>query len=341
MKPAPQKSREPDDVARAAAQWVLRSDRGLTAAEQDELSQWLAADTRHRDALAQQRWGWDELDRLAGLQTSMGALPDPDLLAPSARAKKNLARRVLLFAPLALAAGLIFMLLRPEHRAPLAPPSEIPAVPVAATALAAPCERLALEDGSVVELNRGAAVEVAFTAAERRVRLVRGEANFTVAKNPARPFVVAAGGVDVVAVGTVFNVRLDAAAIEVLVSEGRVKVAPPQAEALVGVGQRAVVARTPDARPAVETLTDAELSTRLAWRPQLLDFTNQPLAEIVAEFNRRNPVQLVLAEPAVGALRLSAQFRSDNIEGFVRLLESDFGVKAEWRGEREIALRTR
>jgi ferric-dicitrate binding protein FerR (iron transport regulator) len=50
-------------------------------------------------------------------------------------------------------------------------------------------------------------------------------------------------------------------------------------------------------------------------------------------------VQLTVGDPVLGAVRLSATFRSDNVEGFVRLMESDFGMRAEWRGEREIVLR--
>jgi ferric-dicitrate binding protein FerR (iron transport regulator) len=37
-------------------------------------------------------------------------------------------------------------------------------------------------------------------------------------------------------------------------------------------------------------------------------------------------------------MRLSATFRSDNVEGFVRLMESNFDLRAEWRGS-EIVLR--
>lgn len=73
---------ETDPVAQAAAAWMLRHDRGLTAAEQDEFSQWLAADPRHPAAWAEHRWGWEELDRLAGMQSSVHAVPDPDLLSP-------------------------------------------------------------------------------------------------------------------------------------------------------------------------------------------------------------------------------------------------------------------
>ena len=347
MNPAPKNPNAPGAIEAAAASWILRRDRGLTAAEQDELSQWLAADPRHGEALAEHRWGWDELDRLAGLQTSLGAVPDPDLFAPR---RKTHARRwwwIVATGSLAAAAVVTLMILVRGVRQAEATAAKPAVITAIASVLAAPCERRTLDDGSVVELNRGAAVDVNFTGSVRRVTLVRGEANFTVAKDEARPFIVSAGGVEVRAVGTVFNVRLDRAEVEVVVSEGRVNVTPPpsagaaapEAEPLA-VGQRVLVALAAgDAAPRVATHSAAELAARLAWQPRLLDFTNAPLSAIVADFNRRNPVQLVVGEPTLGALRLSATFRSDNVEGFVRLMESDFGMKAEWRGEHEIVLR--
>lgn len=345
MNRPPQNPRSREEIAAVAAQWILRRDRGLTAAEQDEFSQWLAADSRHGEALALHRWGWDELDRLTGLQTSLGAVPDPDLFAPSAKLRARrwwwLAGASSFLAAAAVVALMIFLEGRGRERSD-AKPVEVTAE---VAALAAPCERRTLDDGSVVELNRGAEVETVFSASERRVTLVRGEASFTVAKDAARPFVVVAGGVAVRAVGTVFNVRLDGAGVEVVVAEGRVRVDTPggvaQTDAQVlSVGQSAVVPLAKvAAAPQVVTLTEAQLAARLAWQPRLLDFTNAPLSEIVADFNRRNPVRLIVGEPALGALRLSAAFRSDNVEGFVRLMESDFGMRAEWRNEREIVLR--
>ena len=80
----------------------------------------------------------------------------------------------------------------------------------------------------------------------------------------------------------------------------------------------------------------------MGWSAALPGYTLCPdvtLTDIVAEFNRRNPVQLAVDDATLGALRLSAAFRSDNVEGFVRLMESDFGMRAEWRSEREIVLR--
>jgi len=337
-------------VAQAAAEWVLRHDRGLSAGEQDAFSQWLAADERHREAFALHRWGWDEMDRLIGIQTTVHALPDPDLLAngPTLSLSNGLAAprrahqsRIIWLGSLALAAAaaLAFMFFTPE-KAPA------PSAPVRLV-FVAPIEQRTLPDGSVVELNRGAEIALAFTPAERRVHLLRGEANFQVAKDKEHPFIVSAGGVDVRAVGTAFNVRLGASAVEVVVSEGRVRIDQPANAANggstvvvseLGEGQSTTVSLVAAAAPAVATLDGTALQERLAWQPRLMDFTDAPLADIIAEFNRRNPVHIVLEQPVVGALRLSVTFRSDNVEGFVRLLESDFDLRAEPRGN-DILLR--
>jgi transmembrane sensor len=76
----------------------------------------------------------------------------------------------------------------------------------------------------------------------------------------------------------------------------------------------------------------------LAWQHRLLDFTATPLGEVVAALNRRNATQLVLADPGLAALRVSGSLRSDNVHGFVKLLETGFSVRAERRGDAEILL---
>src|SRR5205085_148439 len=67
------------------------------------------------------------------------------------------------------------------------PVTEKSAAPFSLTASAdiGGLRRVDLPDGSVIQLNTDSAVEVRYEAAERRVRLTRGEAHFTVAKNPA------------------------------------------------------------------------------------------------------------------------------------------------------------
>jgi transmembrane sensor len=214
--------------------------------------------------------------------------------------------------------------------------------------------RLTLPDGSVVDLNAGAKIEVAFTTEERRVRLVSGEAHFTVAKNPARPFIVAAGSVAVRAVGTAFSVQLGDQQVDVLVTEGRVQVAQPEsvnpapsgmrddsmAPLVLLAGQRATIATSASIAPAVAAVSPTEMERALAWQGVRLEFADMPLADVAAEFNRHNQRQLAV-DPAVAGLRVGGNFRADNVDAFVRLLESSFGVAAELRADGATVLRRR
>lgn len=341
----------PDDpIEPAAAAWVLRSDRGLTPAEQDAFSEWLAADPRHRAAIARLRRHWSRLDQLAEWRPEHGTRPNPDLLAPPPRAR--IVRLVRGSLPLAAATALVmgWIAWRPAALVPADGSRESKVATTTAPANTPTANQRVLPDGTIVELNRGARLTVDFSPTLRRVVLEDGEAHFAVVRDAARPFVVCAGGIDVRAVGTAFNVRVAATEIEVLVTEGRVQLAqapattPTATTALLvpqlDARQRAVVSLAAGApAPQIATLTVGEIARVLAWQHRLLDFTAAPLTEIVAEFNRRNPVQLVVIDPELAAVRVSASLRSDNIDGFVRLLEAGFGARAERRGEAEILLR--
>jgi transmembrane sensor len=324
----------PDEaVEAAAAQWLARRDRGLSAREQADYAAWLQADLRHEATVGRLERTWDALDRLAVDPAFQAQPPDPDLLAPRRRG-----RWLWIFAPLlaaAAAVALVYFGRAPGAHAPAAPQAIVHPGP----------ERLNLEDGSVVELNTGAKVEVTFTPAERRIRLVRGEAYFTVAKNPARPFIVSANQVAVRAVGTAFSVGLAPRGISVLVTEGHVRVdevLPPAGEksatlralSALGPGQQGVVsyaAPAPDAPPAVMTVTElspAEVEQALFWRGLRLEFAGLPLGEVVAEFNRYNRKKLVVHDAATAAIRVGGNFRADNVDAFIRLLDVGFGVSA-------------
>ncbi|PTX97675.1 FecR domain-containing protein [Opitutus sp. ER46] len=351
MAESPSFDRDAARIADEAAAWVLRVDRGLSPPEQDAYSEWLAQDPRHGQQIARFRRHWQRLDALAQWRPEHSAQPNPDLLSPPLR------RRVLRFWPAAatLAAAAIVAALwlprpvaTPHPAAPrvVAANPAAPAEPVMRPIVPSEGERV-LPDGSRVELNRDATITTQFTATERRVVLERGEAHFTVQKDPARPFFVVARGLEVRAVGTAFNVRVDAAVVEVLVTHGRVQLEQPTAAenapgrrepVALDVRQRAVVALTAPAAPQVATLTAGEIARVMAWQHRLLDFTAVPLREVVDEFNRRNVVQLVL-DPALATLRVSAAIRSDNVEGFVHLLEAGFGVRIERRSDSEIVLR--
>ena len=332
-----------DTIDAAAAQWIARRDRGLTAAEQDDYTAWLRADRRHAAALARHAAVLERMMGLGAWQPELSAEPNPDLFAPPAR------RPWRGIAPvLAVAAALVLGLFVWRSASPPPPAPQKTFLRVN--------ERQALADGSVVELKDGSRLDVRFTPGERRMRLT-GEAHFTVAKNPARPFIVEAHGVEVRAVGTAFNVRVDAAAVEVLVTEGKVRIDEParvvaagapaaatlaatESEVFLTAGQQVVVPLAPSApAPVVATVSTAQIRTALEWQTPRLQFFETPLAEAVAEFNRHNSTPLVLADTSLGAVPIGGTFRVDNVEGFVRLLELTVEVRGEPRTDGAVVLK--
>ncbi len=82
---------------------------------------------------------------------------------------------------------------------------------------------IALQDGSEVELGAATAINVSFSTNERRIKLLAGEAFFTVAKDPSRPLIVAAGNGEVKVLGTSFDVKV-ADVITVAVASSAVEV---------------------------------------------------------------------------------------------------------------------
>ena len=316
----------------AAAEWLARRDRGLTATEQDEFLQWLAADPRHGDWLALHRHVVADFTALAHWRPEHSEEANPDLLAPVP------ARNRWLRSALLAAAAIVVVLLVLQW------PRFVRSRDVAGPELA----RRLLEDGSAVELNRGSAVMTAFTAQERTATVVNGAAYFTVAKNPSRPFIVHAGGVAIRAVGTAFSVRLDAGEVEVLVTEGRVAVtreniaaAKTAADTAVDAGQRAIVSRLSPAMPQIAPASGEEISRLREQQPQLLDFSSAPLAVAAAEFNRHNRVQFEIADAELTAMPVIASIRSDNVEGFAEFLAATPGVEIERRGADRIVVRRR
>lgn len=216
----------------------------------------------------------------------------------------------------------------------------------ASTAIVTEPRRQILPDGSVVVLREGAEIAADFSSRARRVTLRRGEAHFDVVKDSTRPFVVAAPGVEVRAVGTAFSVGVAGAAVEVLVTHGRVAVEPTaETTALVDAGQRA---RVPSAGSTeVSVLSSAELAQASAWRVPQIEFSRTPLAEAVALINARlapTGQRRIVADPAdtvLRELRLSGFLAADNAEGFLRLLENNFGIRADRTGPEAIVLHSK
>ena len=68
-------------------------------------------------------------------------------------------------------------------------------------------------------------------------------------------------------------------------------------------------------------------------------FSETPLRNVVAQFNRRNRLQLVIGDAAIAERPVGGTFAADNVEGFVRLLEGSGAIMVEHRDEVTVVLR--
>lgn len=319
-----------------ASAWLARADRGLSAIEQQEFDAWCAADARHAEAVDHLQSAWQLFDqpREEGLD---------DLLREDLTdLKRSQARRRIFYGVSTLAAACLALVVW-QRSVVSTPPATI-----SPTAIVSQPDRRVLDDGSVIVLRPGAEVAVNYSTSVRRVELTKGEALFQVAKNKERPFIVSAGGVNVRAVGTAFTVERGQSRVEILVTEGKVSVEKPignidtpeatESIATLEANHSVVVEAALSTAAPVVVLDAFSVSERLSWQLPRLDFTETTIQEAVRLFNQHNAVQMRVADDEVAQLRITGVFRSDNLQGFVDLLESSFGVRTT-RSERTITLR--
>jgi transmembrane sensor len=319
------------EIEKEASEWLFYRDSGRwTEADQARFDEWLNASTLNRVAYLRLELAWADADRLkalgAGIRSDQPPPPGQWTLTPfferesagspstySTDVKERYGIRLLR----SLAAGILLAVFAwgtyhfwPSGHAYGTPIGAIATVP--------------MTDGSKITLNTDSQVRVALTNTARYVELKQGEAFFDVAKDFKRPFIVNAGGKRIIAVGTQFSVRRNVDDIEVIVTEGKVRI-EGSGETLLTPG---AIAHAGEGGVLVQRKSIPEVEEQLSWRAGLLMFRDRSLADAITEFNRYNARKIVIDDPAIAAMKIEGNFRATNIEAFVRLLENGFSIRA-------------
>ena len=189
-----------------------------------------------------------------------------------------------------------------------------------------------LADGSSVFLNTDTAISLDWSRQRRRIVLLKGQAEFKVAKDADRPFVVVAGNTAVRALGTVFEVFEQASgAVDVTVSEHAVGVSlqgRSGAESMrVEEGERLHYAGHGELNRA----ESVNLNQINAWQRGKLIFRDQPLADVVAELNRYSKARIVLKGGDIEQLRVSGVFPIDD-SAVLSALQKAFSIRSTQLG---------
>ncbi|WP_129780739.1 FecR family protein [Peristeroidobacter soli] len=294
-----------------AAEWLQQ----LEAAPRDEglLSRWLEwcqADVRN-------------LEAFESLQSVWSAFDEPEVRSAAERArtpKRGFWRRPMTALAASVAAlGLCVSVVGRDTLMGWIDPAR----EVLTTEVAEHGNQL-LADGSRVELGGKTRIVTRYSDHERSVVVESGEAFFAVTKDPQRPFVVQAGGVQVTAVGTAFSVRRTMDRTVVAVSEGVVRVAP--SSAAVGHQVQLVAGEQVSFSAASNKLNIVRIDPKVTESrlDGALSFESEPLRSVIADVNRYAARRIVLDDAALGDRTFTGTVYQDRIDDWLRALEAVF-----------------
>lgn len=286
---------EERELAEASA-WLARLQRD-DVSEQDGLDfeAWLEASPGHRVAYKQALAVWHEFELAAPqVQDALAAAQERE----ARRLRIGGTRRWWMGAGgAAIAAGLAVAVL----------PGIVAQQATAETYATGKGERrrVALADGSIVDLNAETKLVVSYERKARKVAMGEGEAIFDVAHDADRPFTVTAPSREIRVLGTQFEVRNRQGEFTVTVARGKVQVRPMSAAAhgrsfLLTPGQRLEVASS-----GREQLVAVDPQEAFSWRSGRLIYRGEPLANVVADLNRQYVEQIEISDPALGRMPIT------------------------------------
>lgn len=181
-----------------------------------------------------------------------------------------------------------------------------------------------LADGTTVELAAGSAIKVDVTGGQRRVTLLAGEAFFDVTHDSARPFVVAAGGVDVTDLGTAFNVQLSSTETSVELARGAAGVSLDTHNAndvVLAPGEMVVVDRK-TGRMEKSAIAQADIA---AWRDGRLFVNDVTVASVIEQLQRYDAAWITVPDTVLASQRVTGLYDLRNPERALRALVEPYG----------------
>jgi transmembrane sensor len=321
----------PTAVEEAAGAWFARRRSGaMTPAESRALEAWFAEDPRHMEAFQTIELAWAEVEDfrsapeiLAIRERARGRRSGVTRAAVSRMAAAFLGLAVIATGGYGLKVSGVIDLHRFSNQQYATRVGEKTSV--------------TLPDGSVVTLNTDTVLRTRADKGQRLLFLDKGQAYFKVAHDPAHPFVVAAGGRTVTALGTQFDVRVGPREFRVTLVQGKVRVEAPATAVGLALA-KAGAPITPGPVQATEmtagsefaatdnrhwNVTTTDVDKETSWLRGQLIFERERLGDVAEELNRYSTKKIVVDGDAAN-IPVTAAFKAGDVDGFVRAVK-DYG----------------
>mgnify|MGYP000011705910 FL=1 len=329
----------PNDLANIeeqAAEWLLVLDEKFTESETnrypDELNDWLAQSTVHREVFEKMQSLWTASTTLSDDFVTQQLAELDAVTSNKTNSKYRSITSYLAIAASCLLFGFIFLV---NQESPLKTMSTVSPQASANDKVSNEFfhttinehRSFTLDDGSQIDLGANTQLAVRYSRASRELILYQGEALFNVSKDKQRPFVVRYQNSEVTALGTVFNVRANPASIRVDVLEGSVSVAQQDAVTLTQ-GQAVEMTK---AGKVTHTKAQGD-SLTMSWQKGYLVYQNARLGDVLNDVARYSEVQVNLSDKKLTELTYNGTFLTTEIEGWLSSLEKIYPITVTQKG---------
>ncbi|MEB5935117.1 FecR domain-containing protein [Pseudomonas mosselii] len=293
-----------------AIEWLvkLRYDSPGPRTEQ-QFQRWLASHPRH--ALA-----WQRVSSLGDELASLPAELSRQTLAGSERRRMSRRDHLKLLSLLALGAGVGW-----AAREPLG----LPALMADSRTATGERRELLASDGSLIRLNTASAIDLRYSAEQRRLNLLRGEVSLDGNANDNRPFNIDTPVGALSTLGGQLLLRKNAQGLLLAVRRGEVTLFPATAAAhRVKPGEVLQVFAQGDFQPANLH------GDPWGWTDGVLSVQQMPLGEFTDELSRYRP-GLLRCAPEVAGLKVSGTFQLADTDQVLLLVARSLPVRVDYR----------
>ena len=320
-----------------ASDWIAAIDRGIDASEEKSLREWLSLDNQNIEALIEVAILWDKMNDLNRLS---------DLFPEKQKSSRPTIRWAM-----GIAATIIMVLsanfILPWSQVPDTAGGLIEQVSNHFTKSieteVGESSTVQLSDGSELVLNTNTSVEIDYSQAKRIIKLNRGEIHIDVAHDKSRPLSVLVGNKLIQAVGTAFNVQVEKDSIELIVTDGKVIVAPlndlkafvqakvaiplPPSTIAISKGEKIDLSLEKSRNERITKVEPIEIAASLSWRNGNLIFRGESLADAMQEISRYSNVKITLENnQALRSIRVAGMFKTGDVDGLLSVLEKNFSI---------------
>lgn len=299
---------------REAVEWLAKL-RGSGSADQQAFEDWYSAKPANGDAY----------ERLLGSWRAMGELADASaqITRPDRRWSYALAAMAVVLLVCVGIGGVLQQWRSADVKV------------FALTTRIGELRTASLPDGSHVTLDTQSAIRGRFDSTRRQVRLLRGRARFDVAREP-RPFVIATGSGSVSTSASILDVAYYDKTTMVGVVSGTAEAQPTLHNgAIVRIASGSSLLLSRD-RPVGRTLRYTAPERR--WTAGMLAFEDVPVSTVIAAANLYSERKIVLADPALAALRFTGTFKANDTVGLAHMIAAMFGLRCDETGARDLVL---